>query len=546
MKAAFKRGAALVLALLLVLPLLQGRARAADNDLQAALSDTAGYLCTAVAEPHVGSIGGEWAVLGLARSGYAVPAGYFQDYYARVEACVREKEGVLHTRKYTEYSRVIVALSAIGKDARSVAGYDLTYPLGDYEKTIWQGINGPVWALIALDSADYPMPVNAGAATQATRQMYVERILECQLEDGGWSLQGSGGADPDLTGMALQALAKYRAQPAVERAVERALTCLSALQQQDGGYSSWGSANSESCAQVLVALCELGISLEDARFVKDGHTVLSALLTYYRPGSGFLHTAEGGGSSLMATEQGLYALAAAARAGRGENSLYRMTDALVLPDAPEAGKGTGLPGKHEDVRALPVTDPGKTFSDIDGLEAQTAIEILAARGILTGSGGRFEPEREMNRAEFAAMMVRGLGLTPAWTEVYADVPEGRWFSAYVGTASSYGIINGFTLDGIKQFAPTAVISRQDAAVMLARTARLCGLDTARTAGEVRDTLSQFGDYTKTASWAREGLAFCFDSGIMDDAALNIEPDRPVLRGEMARMLWQLLSLAELL
>lgn len=97
-----------------------------------------------------------------------------------------------------------------------MAGYDLTKALGDYDKTIWQGLNGPIWALIALDSRDYPMPVNPEAKTQATRQMYIDRILECQLPDGGWSLfggteaagSGDGVSDPDITGMALQAPGK--------------------------------------------------------------------------------------------------------------------------------------------------------------------------------------------------------------------------------------------------------------------------------------------------------------------------------------------------
>ena len=72
---------------------------------------------TTVKMPQIGSIGGEWAVLGLARSGYAVPESYYQNYYAAVEAYVKACSGQLHAKKYTEYSRVILALSAIGKDA---------------------------------------------------------------------------------------------------------------------------------------------------------------------------------------------------------------------------------------------------------------------------------------------------------------------------------------------------------------------------------------------------------------------------------------------
>ena len=300
-----RSAAALLLILALALGLPAGAfAAAADDTLTAAIADTAQYVYETVKSPQVGSIGGEWAVLGLARSGYEVPERYYQDYYATVEDYVEACGGVLHDKKYTEYSRVIVALSAIGKDARDVAGYDLTVPLGDYDKTIWQGLNGPIWALIALDSAGYPMPENPEAETQATRQMYIDRILECQLPDGGWSLfggtesatAGDGTADPDITGMALQALAKYQDQPAVAAATREALACMSEQQSADGGFSSWGTANAESCVQMIVALCELGIDLEDSRFVKDGNTLLDNLMCYRQSDGSFLHTAAGSGS----------------------------------------------------------------------------------------------------------------------------------------------------------------------------------------------------------------------------------------------------------
>ena len=308
MKRFSQRGLSLLLALAAVICLANPvQAAGSDDALEAALADTAQYVCAAVPEPRVGSIGGEWAVLGLARSGYAVPEGYYQSYYDAVEAYVKARNGILHDKKYTEYARVILALTAIGRDARDVAGYDLTLPLGDYDKTVWQGINGPIWALIALDSGDYPMPENPAAETQATRQMYLDHILDRQRSDGGWSLAGEDGAgsDPDVTATALQALAKYQDQPAVAAATREALACLSGQQDGQGGFASWSTSNSESVVQVLVALCELGLPLDDARFVKNGSTLLDNLLLFYRRGAGFVHTGAGTGSSQMATEQAL-------------------------------------------------------------------------------------------------------------------------------------------------------------------------------------------------------------------------------------------------
>ncbi|MDY3701516.1 MAG: S-layer homology domain-containing protein [Flavonifractor plautii] len=556
MKQLVKRGASLLLALALTLGLaVNASAAVPEGTLAKAVTDTAQYLYKTVKNPQVGSIGGEWAVLGLARSGYDVPEKYYQDYYATVEAYVKACGGVLHDKKHTEYSRVIVALSAIGKDARNVAGYDLTKPLGDYDKTIWQGLNGPIWALIALDSRNYPMPQNPEAKTQATRQMYIDRILECQLPDGGWSLfggtsaasSGDGVSDPDITGMALQALAKYQDQPAVKKATEEALACMSKQQDSSGGFSTWGTATSESCVQILVALCELGISLEDPRFVKNDNTVLDHLMTYYRSGKGFLHTAGGSGSNQMASEQGFYGLVAAQRAVQGKNSLYRMSDAIAVSAGEGQQAGQGLAGKHADVKAQPITTPGKTFADISGANAhpnQAAIEALASRGIINGyDESHFGPDHTMTRAQFAAIVVRALGLPQKPTDNFTDVPSDAWCAACVGAAYTYGIVNGTTAT---TFNPNGTITRQEAAVMVARAAKLCGMDTSMDSAAVRDTLAQFGDYVTTGEWARESLAFCYSQGILDDAALNIQPRTAIRRCEVAQMLYNLLGSANLL
>jgi len=516
--------------------------------LETMVTESAEYILKSVKNPQVGSIGGEWAVIGLARSGFEVPDEYYQNYYSTAEAYVKACKGVLHDKKYTEYSRVVLALTAIGKDPTNVAGYNLLTPLGDFEKTIWQGLNGPIWALIALDSGNYPMPQNPGAKTQATRQMYIDEILSRQLADGGWSLNGRGGdttpADPDITGMALQALAKYQDQAAVKTATEKALACISKQQSADGGFSSWGSSNSESAVQVLVALCELGIPIEDSRFVKNGNTILDNLLTYRNSDGSFKHTAAGGGNNQMASEQGFYGLVAALRMEEGKNSLYRMSDAISVGKGGGISKGQGLSGKHADVKVMPITAPGTTFEDIVYSENITAIEALAARGIINGkSEGIFDPDAGMTRAEFAAIITRGLGLTAKDTGVFTDVSSTAWYAGFVGTASAYGIVNGV---GENRFDPEAAITRQEAAVMIARAAKLCGMDTTMSAAETRDILAQFGDYVTIASWAQDSLAFCYREEILDQSDLNIQPTKAILRGEIAQMLFNMLTKANLI
>ena len=536
-----------LLSVLTALALVLGLAfpAGAAVSLEDAVEGSAAYLARTVKYPQVSSIGGEWAVIGLARSGCGVPEGYYEDYYATVEAYVKACGGVLHKKKYTEYSRVALALTAIGKDPTNVGGYDLLAPLADFEKTVWQGLNGPVWALIALDSGGYAIPENPDAAVRATRQMYVDEILSCQLEDGGFNLLSFGAADTDMTGMALQALAKYQDQPAVKEATERALDCLSKKQNESGGFNSWGTTNSESVVQVIVALTELGIPLDDSRFVKNGRTLVDDLLTYRRSDGSFTHVADGAdGSNQMATEQGFYGLVAALRAAQGRPSLYRMTDALSIGAAAGPEKGTGLPGKSADVKPVPITAPGTTFDDIISSDNITAIEALAARGIISGMGdGTFAPDETMSRAQFATIVTRALGLTPEDTGVFSDVAASAWYAGYIGTANRYGIVAG---RGGGIFDPNGTITRQEAACMVARAAKLCGMDTELSGAEILNMLAQFGDYRGVADWARGAAAFCYREDILDQSDLEVRPTEPILRCEIAQMLFNMLTKANLL
>ena len=542
-----------VLVVAMLAGLMMPVALAADrSQANAVMTDVAAYIAKTVRSPQVASVGGEWAVIGLARSGYDVPDSWYQQYYATLEEYVRACDGVLHTKKYTEYSRVTLALTATGRDPRNVAGYNLLTPLGDYEKTIWQGLNGPTFALIALDSGEYPMPENSAAQTQATREMYVNEILRRQLNDGGFSLGGgtteankNDAADADVTAMALQALSKYQNRADVLEATERALECLSKMQLADGGFISDGKPNVESAVQVVVALGELGIPIDDTRFTKNGKTALDALMSYHRAGAGFRHDAEDI-TNQMASEQGLYGVAAAVRAYDGRNSLYRMTDAVRIPDAgSEAARpGEGLEGKHSDVKNNPITVPGKTFEDIENHTSRPAIEALASRAVVNGrDDDSYDPEATMTRAEFCAIVVRSLGLPQKAENAFNDVPDGIWYEDFVGAAYSYGIVNGTSET---TFNPSGTITKQEASLMVMRAAGLAGMETAMTDGEIRDMLAQFGDYTTSATWARSGLAFCYAQDFFDQSDFDINPLSEITRAEMAEVLFRMLGAAKLL
>ena len=286
-----------------------------------AFSVTGNYLAN-LGTPTVNSIGGEWMVIGLARSGYEVPEGYYDNVIAFVQENINEKQQ-LHPAKSTENSRLILALTAIGKDVTAVDGHNLLMGLTDMEYLLKQGINGPIWALIAFDSGNYPIPEGT-----VTRETLIETILAAQLPDGGWALTGEV-SDPDMTGMALQALAPYyEKDDLVKTAVDKALAALAQMQAEDGSFASIDGPSSESIAQTIVALTALGIDPDqDVRFVKNGNSVWDALLSYYIPGGGFRHVPDGELDG-MSTEQGYYAMVAYYRMLEGKTALYDMTDRI--------------------------------------------------------------------------------------------------------------------------------------------------------------------------------------------------------------------------
>ena len=283
---------------------------------------TTGDYISGLGTPDVGSIGGEWMVIDLARSGRTVPDGYYEKVVEYVQKHADENER-LHRAKSTDNSRIILALTAIGKDVTNVGGHNLLKGLDSMDYIQTQGINGPIWALIALDSHNYP------TSGDVTREKLIQAILDAQLPGGGWNLSGND-ADPDMTAMAIQALAPYyKENDAVKAAVDKALDVLSELQLATGGFGSWGTENSESCAQVIVALTALGIDpAKDSRFIKNGLTILDALASYYVDGGGFRHIASGDRDG-MATEQGYYALAAYYRFLNGQTRLYDMSDVTI-------------------------------------------------------------------------------------------------------------------------------------------------------------------------------------------------------------------------
>ena len=274
---------------------------------------------------ELNAFGSEWYILGLARSGRKV----FDDYYKAIEKYVSEnidENGRLDEKRATDNAKLVLVLSALDKDVTDVGGHDLLQALSDMDYVTQQGLSGAIYALLAFDCRGYDIPSADKNVEQTSREGLAKYILDRQLKDGGWAYSGDK-AEPDMTAMALQALAAYyKTDAKVKEAADKAVACLSKLQNTTGGYDSYGSVNSESAAQVITALTALGIDPDnDARFVKNGASVLDSLCGFYVDGGGFRHVSDGK-LDPTATAQGYYALAAYYRFTGGNTALYDMTD----------------------------------------------------------------------------------------------------------------------------------------------------------------------------------------------------------------------------
>lgn len=312
------------------------------------LNETQGYVL-GLFQDYQPTFTNEWMIMDLARNGQKLDQPLFQEYYQNVVTHIQKVNGQLHTAKYTEFSRLALAVTAIGKDARDVGGYNLFDYLSDFNKVTYQGINGAIFALIAVDTrADYRFTKPMGVKEYTTREKLIQHILDKELAAGGWNLFGAK-PNIDITAMALQALAPYKDDAKVGQAIERALATLSKLQNETGTFGTVDTQNSEEIAQVITALTALGINpAEDKRFVKKNN-LIQALNSFHIKGSGFVHVLPGGNSNGggapgevngMASEQAFYALVAYDRFLKNETRLYDMNDVPTESDKEAAKRVT--------------------------------------------------------------------------------------------------------------------------------------------------------------------------------------------------------------
>lgn len=240
----------------------------------------------------------EWEVIALSKAGKTIPDAYIK----KVEADLKKSNGVLE--QPTDYQRMIIGLPAAKADPTNIAGYNLLEKVYNNEDLESQGINAYVYGLIALDSKSYNVPDSA----MWTRKKLVEVILDNRIKDNGWDFAGIK-ADPDMTGMALIALAPYKNEKEANKAIDEGAKKLADLQKESAAFSCYDVENCESICEVIMGLCANGIDPTEDRFVKNKKTMIDALMTFKTTDGGFSHIRKGK-KDPKATEQAVLALQA--------------------------------------------------------------------------------------------------------------------------------------------------------------------------------------------------------------------------------------------
>jgi len=186
--------------------------------------------------------------------------------------------------------------------------------------------------------------------------------------------------------------------------------------------------------------------------------------------------------------------------------------------------------KYTGVGQFAVVSFKKSFPDVQGHWSQTSVEMLASKLLVKGvTAQRFNPDGNMTRVEFTALLARALGLQMASADRFTDVAAGSWYAGAVGSAVQAGLINGFA-DGT--FGPEQLITREQAAVMLERALQFSGA----VADPSRASLQQFADQNQISAYANQAMQTMVQYGIMQGSNNKLSPKNNATRAEMAVML----------
>ena len=378
-----------ILSIFLIISLLTINTFASDTSYyKKELEEVCLHTNNTTSDISPGSVGGEWLVVGLLQANPDINSEYFNKYITNLTNILEENSGILSNTKNTEYSRAVIALTSIGKNATDISGYNLVTPLLNYEKTVKQGVNGAIWALIALNCGNYY------PEEKELRKKYIDKILSMQGENGGFSLSKSFQPDPDVTAMAIQALSFYKGDKTIAPKIQSAEEFLKKIKN---------FPSCESVSQTITALTSLGKNSLDS----EAERLLEVLYEFKCESGGYYHILTEKKENKMATEQALCALSSLKKADETGEWLYSFN---------------------------------KPFSDISECFYEDEICALTKAGVIGGrTENMFFPESEITLAELCSMTAKALKLKN--TDSFSlDIEKDAWFYPYMSAVYSNKIM----------------------------------------------------------------------------------------------------------
>lgn len=331
----------------------------------------------------------EWYAIALSQSG---------DY--NFSAYISALHGYLETNSVasaTSREKYALALAAVGDTDNPYITEALESSVGQ------QGIMSCIYGLHIINNGYSTANFNA--------ETVVSDLLSRQLSDGGWAVMGTMG-DIDVTAMAVQSLAPYyNSDTAVKSAVNSALDLLSSRQENDGGYRSFGTANPESTAQVIVALTSLGIDpAADGRFVKGSNTLFDGIMEYQLADGTFSHTL-GGESNATSTVQVFYSFVSYLRMTEGKTPLF-IFDSLKAPETPTGNTNITVPTNTD------ISHSGGT-SRSDGAAAQNGEASQSSNSAASEDSSAYAPsdgtDPDISQSDVSEATAHGTALSPSAT-----------------------------------------------------------------------------------------------------------------------------------
>lgn len=175
------------------------------------------------------------------------------------------------------------------------------------------------------------------------------------------------------------------------------------------------------------------------------------------------------------------------------------------------------------------------FTDVyDIAWAKDQIEFLGSKKIiLPCAGKRFEPAREITRADFLHYLINTLGLTAEAENTFDDVSPDADYARAIAIARKLGITNGV---GNNKFLPQASITRQEMMTLVVRA-----LDAAGRSYQPADKtdIQSFTDASAVSDYAVHSVAVLVKNGLIQGSGNRLNPRYNLTRAEAAVLLYRI-------